>query len=159
MGRRLFEVPTLRHDTAVYLAGLIDGEGCFSIVRAFKNKASTGFSYTARLRLVLTDEKTIAWVASEWVRPYHFHYHQTNTRNQKSTYRVEIGDIEGLISLLPQIIPYMITKRAAAEAVFDFCSSRRGNWRKAPKERWYTTEEVQLYESVRLLNLRGLAAA
>ena len=150
--RKLYPIPQLEHDVAVYLAGIIDGEGCFYI-SAQKDEIK-GSHYCPQFKIVLTSEKTISWIASKLERHY-THQKGKKDKNHKDTYGVRISDHAGLVAFIEQIITFMILKKDSAQTVLDFCKSRIDTL----KEKYnpsYTVSELELYSQLKKLNRVGI---
>lgn len=155
MSRNILKIPKLEHDVLVYLAGIIDGEGCFYIAHKIKNMKKE--TYSPQFKIVLTDRKTIIWIADKLQREY-THIIGNFEKNHKDTYIVRISDREGLLSFIEQIIPYMILKQEVARNMLDFCKSRVKNWninnsRKIAST--YSNEELSMYSKIKQLNKVG----
>jgi hypothetical protein len=147
-------IPTLGRDFCIYLAGLLDGEGCFRIGRSVKHSGQSHYCYTAEVKVVLTHEGVIARVAEELHRPYS--HHASKNDKWQDTYRVAIHDCEGIVSFVEQVLPFLIVKQEAAQQVLDFCRSRiaRNSTQYNPS---YSQDEMGMFEVTRTLNLRGTA--
>lgn len=137
-------MPKLKKEVAIYLAGLIDGEGCFYI-----SKKSVPEYYQPQFKIVLVDEPTIAWVAERLNRPY---THQLSKvgKNHKDTYTIRISDRAAVLAFIPQILPYMILKRAVASNMLEFCEMRE-IYQKTDK-----TKELSMYLKNKQLNRVGI---
>lgn len=155
MSRQLIEVPELERDVAIYLAGLIDGEGCFWISRGTKhNSKYTKIYYTPEFKIVLTDEPTIAWVADVLGCTYNFQK-ANKGKNHKPTYEVRMSKVDNLIAFIPQLIPHLKVKRAVAVLLLEFCESRR----QERMERYhakYTNNEMGVFDKIKRLNRVGI---
>lgn len=154
MSRQLFKIPHLERDVAIYLAGLIDGEGCFFISKQKKHEASLGYAYSPEFKLVLTDESTIKWVADKLERGY-IHTKGNISKNQRDSYDLRITDHEGLVAFIPQILPFMKIKKEAAQTMLEFCLSRRES-RKESYNAGYKSTELSLFTQLRVLNRVGI---
>lgn len=147
-------IPKIDRDTLLYLAGLVDGEGCIRIGRARKQKNKSDYCYTAEVKVVLTHEGAIKFMADKLARPY-MHLKAREGENWKDTYRVSIHDIHGITSFLEQIIPFLIVKKQAAEVVLEFCKSRGRSWPSDNYNRAYSENELQLCTAIKEINRRG----
>ena len=155
MARHKKQVKKLDHDTAVYLAGLIDGEGCLRIGKNKKASSRGDYCYTPEVKLVLVHEPTIKYLADKLDWPYG-HTKGNPEKNHQDTYIIRIGNFEGIISFIEQILPYLITKKEAAQTVLAFAISRRDNWEVSPYNKVpYTDYEISLFDKIKQLNRVG----
>jgi hypothetical protein len=155
MSRQIFIVPELEHDNIVYMAGLIDGEGCFYIAHKIKNMLKS--TYSPQFKIVLTNQEVIVWMADKLKRSY-THILGSSDTNQHETYIVRISDRIGLIKFIEQILPYLIVKKDIAQTILDFCKSRVNNWdinnsRKMAST--YSKIELDLFNKTKTLNQVG----
>lgn len=155
MARHRKTVQKLDHDTAVYLSGLIDGEGCIRISRSFKSSSRGNYCYTPEFKIVLVHEPVIKYIAGKLDWKYG-HIKGNPNKNHQDTYIIRISNFEGLISLIEQVLPYLIVKKDAAETVLAFAISRRDNWEVSPYNKVpYTEHELSLYDKIKELNRVG----
>ncbi len=92
-----------------YLAGIIDGEGCIVATRHKRPTASW------RLQVVNTDMGLLEWcIEVTGVGSITTHTHDTNFKRNFTVYTWACYSAKAA-SVLRQIIPYMIIKRAKAE--------------------------------------------
>lgn len=155
MIRKLLQIPTLERDVAIYLAGLIDGEGCFYINRAKKHPTTLKYCYSAAFKIVLTDEKTIKRVAEKLKRSY-THVLSRKDKNHKDTYMLRISDRVGLVNFISQIISHMITKKEVAQFMLDFCKSRIRSYSGGDYHVGYNDFEISLYDKIKNSNRVGI---
>jgi len=151
--RILRDIPALDRDSLLYIAGLFDGEGCIRICRSKKHKGDDKWCYTPDVKIVLTHEKAIAFIAEKLARPYWHRAHQRS--NCKDGYGLQISDVRGVIAFIEQIAPFLIVKKEAAETVLRFCRSRTQQ-RKTKYNIGYTEEEITLSSTLSILNRKGL---
>lgn len=155
MSRQLAPIPKLKKEVAIYLAGLIDGEGCFFMSSSAKHsRYSTKTYHTPEFKIVLTDEATIAWIAEELNLTYG-HTKGRTDKNHKDTYEVRIAKVDNLIAFIPQILPHLKVKRAVALLHLEFCESRKEQ-RSMSYHAKYTDHELSLVNGIRLLNRVGI---
>jgi len=145
------DVPLLERETAIYLAGLFDGEGCFMIsTTVFRGKPT----YNASVRLAMSDRPIMEWLAETLDRPLRIHGLGRNaSHNAREIYRVVVQNVTGIISLVEQLLPFLRVKKAAAQTLLAYCHSRKEQYRAADKG--YTASEIGLYLSLKTLNRVG----
>lgn len=148
------KVPILDRDACIYLAGLFDGEGCFMIKFA---SYRGGEQFSGCIRIAMTCLSTIEWVAEKLGKKVQKHSQgKIPSTKWKPVHRVQIANIEGIISFIEQIYPFMITKKEAAKVLLSFCYSRR-EIRGVRKP--YTPKEREFFSAIRQLNRVGLVDA
>lgn len=111
-----------------YLAGLIDGEGSVSIIRATTPNARHGISHQLRIMVFNTDFKMISWV-KKTVGYRYISYRKQQSERHKPSYAYSVT-AQKAIEVLRAVYPYMITKRAQAEVAFMFSSTIKNVGRK-----------------------------
>lgn len=157
MSRQFSDVPKLDKYVAVYLAGLIDGEASFWMGKSYKQEMANNYAYSASFKLVLVHEPTIKWVSERLNIGYR---RQTGnpSKNHQDTYEIRTGQVDFIVKFIPQILPYMITKREVASTILEYCLSRqisRGIKYNAP----YTEDQLGLYHKIKQLNRVGRPVA
>ena len=96
--------------TIAWLAGLLEGEGCFR------------FSRTPHIILQMTDEDIIRRVAGLWNK--HYRANLARTPNRKRVFTVEVFATDAL-AVMGQIFPYMGERRKAKIAEVRFAALAR----------------------------------
>lgn len=150
-------VRTMTHDECVYLAGLFDGEGTFMInAHAFKGQ----HKYSAKVRLALSHKPAVEWVAKAIGVNVAPHGLGRNNTKSRPMFRVAVENVEGIISLINQILPFLIVKREPAEVLLAFCRARlqSGYFTKSRTRSGYSPDEIALHGRLRDLNRVGVDA-
>ena len=157
MSRQFLSINKVDRDSAIYLAGLIDGEGCFFVSSYIKNKGPyASRCYTPEFKISMTNEDTIAWVAEKLGVKYS-HVLANPGKNHKDTYEIRMGSTQNIIELIPQILPFMITKKETAQVMLDFCSSRLINRKKfSYNKASYSPTEIGYFHKIKELNSVGI---
>jgi hypothetical protein len=109
------------------------------------------------IRLAMTHRPTIEWIASKLGRPVECHGAGHRTKKWKPCWRVSIGNVAGMISLIEQILPFLITKKEVASVLLEFCYLRQGSKGKDNRQGYgeYGETEFALRDRVWALNGRG----
>lgn len=128
------ELTTEKKLDLAWLAGLIDGEGAFSLVYRFKNyakKYSDGRVYSGietSLRITMTDfssmykaKQILSWV---FERDYPISITTRLTSYNKDVFYLSINGLKKLRVILPLLIPYLQGKRKEAELLLEYFSVR-----------------------------------
>lgn len=113
-----------------YLAGIIDGEGCFTIEICPPTSYRKGTLFTCRLTITNTDERLLKWL-SEKVGGKIFKRKLINGRKQCYSWRIYASVIDQII---PCVIPYLITKKDEAKVIMKFRKSFTGRSTKNTKQ-------------------------
>jgi len=122
-----------------YLAGLVDGEGCFSI---WRRNGTTGIE----LRVSSSDPRVMEWLRARFGGAADRHTPQSSKHKWMWVWRPRVKELD---ALLPRLIPYLIIKRDQAEIALSFrrlMSAGRGQ---------NVAERERLKEQMHVLNRRG----
>jgi hypothetical protein len=127
----------------IYLAGIMDGEGCFYISKEFRH----------RMYVVNTDERIIRWLKTNFGG---FVYSRISKKNPhwKRKYEWVITKPE-VRDICTAIIPYLVGKREQAELMVKFRDSftlKCGNGQKIPEDIF--AFRTQCFEELKKLNHR-----
>jgi hypothetical protein len=134
-----------------YLAGIIDGEGCFGLYRTF-NKAKDQEMIRAFITVVNTNlaiiEKVMRILKSLDIE---FGVIHIKPRNGvcKQSYQIVIRKRNAINRFISLISPFMASKKQQGEILVKFCSR--------PKNSHYTSEEFSLVDLSHKLNRKGCA--
>lgn len=114
-----------------YVAGLFDGEGCISLIKA-NRKNSSLHSYSVRVVIAMTNKPIIKLLHSQFGGIYtERNGNDTSTRNSFSL----LWSNNKAKPILEQLLPHLILKRSEAEIALNFINelSQVGTsfWRKA----------------------------
>jgi hypothetical protein len=105
-----------------YLAGIIDGEGCFTIEINPPTSYRKGTLYTCRLTITNTDVRLLKWL-TEKVGGTIFTRKLIQGRKQCYSWRCYATILDYII---PKIIPYLICKKDEAEVILKFRATFTG---------------------------------
>jgi len=120
---------TLRAEDAAYIAGLLDGEGCFGIFKRTARKPLVSDQYSIHIAICITDPYIIPWLAEVtgcgWTAS-----HDGSNIKHKAVYTWHCASTAAA-TLAEQILPYLRIKREQAKLLID--THRRvqepGDWR------------------------------
>jgi predicted transcriptional regulator len=107
--------------TEEYLAGLLDGEGYFGLMkRGGTNHGYQRKSYQPAIKMAFTDKDAeILYFLKD---KYGGYINKSKAKgNKKSSTQWEIKGKIHLKNFLPSIIPYLILKKKQAELLLEFC--------------------------------------
>lgn len=105
-----------------YLAGLIDGEGCFALWKYYNSK-TTNWQYSFRLCVTNTDLTLMKWLIQHVGGRYYGKYAETDKHKARYEWRPSGKNNHEKIVLA--ILPYLVIKRQQAEVFLRFLRAER----------------------------------
>lgn len=150
-------IPPIAEDRgwAMWLAALIDGEGCLSVKvwRGHRRNDGTlgNAAYRPRITIHMASRRVIDRAA--WAIGGSQRVHRTpRPGNWRTTYRVEwFGD--DAVSVLTCVLPHLIEKQGQALLLMALATSSTGTGKTRTAEE--VAYQASLYEAVKKLNQRG----
>ena len=132
-----------------WLAGFIDGEGCFSILCS---RARRYPHLSVQARIVMSAK--LAYAETERILKaeglaYHIAVHGASKIGSKPTWHFTISGMKRLMKFCPAIHPFLRVKQHECRELMQFIESRFSRGRRAP----YSDFEVDCY--IRLRDLHG----
>lgn len=135
------------------VAGILEGEGTFSIAKARdKRRSSDYFNFHACVVIANSNIKLLEFCKSviggriyEKVEPhgtYPFH---------KKVFDLRLGGLTRIANELQNLIPFLITKSMEAELLKEFCLSRIEN----RSNNGYSKRELEIYSILCSLHSKG----
>lgn len=97
----------------IYFAGLFDGEGCIA-----KNSKLRQIIY---LQVVMVDRIIIDWLLNKFGGCYYLFNKRNRGINEKPTHHWKLTNVDKIIPLLENIIPYLILKKNRAILALQLC--------------------------------------
>ena len=137
------DINNLSKEDASYIAGLIDGEGCLSLLSQ-EYGSHEGMSITPSIQVAMASEKTIDYLVKKTgldKKSERFH----EKENLKNQWVYRLHSRKDVLSLLTQISPYLIEKKDQADKIIEYCKNRKDN-------KPYTQHEKKLVRDVKGLN-------
>lgn len=154
-------IPRLTSYQVGYIAGFMDGEGTFAII---KNKYRSEANYFPYITVTNTKKRPLEQIA-DWLKMgYVSIRHERHPRNHSDTYTLRIQRIVDVRALVEFLKPYLIIKKEQAELVQELASIKankkitilRGkHGRVLGTLRRSLPREEEIYNEVRTLNKRG----
>lgn len=139
-----------------YLAGIIDGEGCF-FIGLFRTKATHDLlNYHTYIKISNTDQNLMKWIKEKANSTNNTQHRCTRiSLKERDIYNAQIGG-QTLDELLPKIYPYLIVKRKQCEVMMRMRSTFVYKRRLQKKEISHETHDIryQCYLEMRSLNSR-----
>jgi hypothetical protein len=146
-----------------YLAGLFDGEGTFCICRQPSTKSKDGHSnvyHHPKVRIGMSCKDTIKMVHESFKLGS---FYDEGVRKDRPTYKImyrwEVGSRKDCVEVIEKLLPYLKTKKPAAELVLKFCKE----WKEAMVRYYRQDSEIlqqreDLFQQVKEFNRTGAPA-
>ena len=138
---------------AAYIAGLVDGEGCLSIVRQKNSNCRGGFAYRCGFRIASSNQSIMEWL-SDTIGAGCVKSHQPKMRNSKRQWSLDLWS-DDAAALTTRLLPFLRIKRPNAELLLAFqnaLTQRVG----VPLTDPEIAFRDECYHKSRALNQRGL---
>jgi hypothetical protein len=129
-----------------YMAGILEGEGCFAIGRSFNNRADgttdlSCYRYQAKICITNTNEKLFKWVVKHFGGSYRFRQNGGNIENSGRIGEWAFtGGNKAMEKFLLSLLPYFVMKDDQAKILLKFV---RLHLQKAPEERERLYQELK----------------
>ena len=123
-----------------YLAGLLDGEGCFTIAGSWKKVKNEKFYFHMNLLISLYNNnlEIMHWLIKHFGGTYYVH-HPSKKPNHKIGYSWHPKGARNKELLILGILPYMVIKKRQAQIALDYIRLEGKN----PEKRLEMREEIQ----------------
>lgn len=116
-------VGSISRDEAIWLASIIDGEGCLQF-RLRSKKEKRQMRKTLAIEIGNSSPYLIRRISEIWVKMgFHFFYCYTKTY-KKDYMRILVGSQRGCQKVLTAILPHLVAKKEQATLILDYL-----NWR------------------------------
>jgi hypothetical protein len=140
---------------AAYIAGLVDGEGCLTIILQ-PRRAHGPTLINPNLALVIANTYKAALIWTQQRIPHSRIHQAKDARRKTPCWRLVLENNEILLTLLQHIRPYLHIKHAQADLAITYLQSRRQTRQAQPARLLgYTPEELVLLFQLRLLNQKA----
>lgn len=143
---------SISSETAAYVAGLIDGEGCVSLVKV-KHKSVRGHALRAHIAIAICDTFLVELAQEIGVGRYYLRGGNRNPK-WKPIYVWHLGP-NACRALLPVIIPHLRLKKRQGQLLLRYLRiARLKNNRSGVEPRRLVLQEA-IYQRIKELNRRG----
>lgn len=105
----------LQATDAAYIAGILDGEGCFMLGRHKSDQNPMGFAFRTRVELVMCELNVIQHIANLTGR----NISSKRLRSGRIAHKVQWTNANA-VALVRKVIPFLVGKRAQAELILQF---------------------------------------
>jgi len=148
--------PDILQQNSQYIAGLMDGEGSFSIISNPKR-----LYFRPLLALAMNHEETIKFVADKFgvdskpiLRKRKSHVEGEAGTTAKTTYVTRVFVEDDIVKVLTTLLPSLITKKRQAQLILEFIRTKQQfSGTKARRDLLLKLGEI--YVQVRRLNPKG----
>ena len=114
-----------------YAAGIIDGDGCFTITESKGN-------CSVKIAVEMTDKTVPHWFKEN----FEGHVYKRQAKNaREESFQWVLASIAAVCTTTQALLPYLKTKRLAALLVIDFCANFSGS---SKEERARYVEYMQI---------------
>ena len=136
-----------------YLAGLIDGDGCFYIGNVKQGKYGNGLQWHSMLKITSCDEILILWLENIFGGQKDSRYRWTSKKKfTRPVYNWQATG-EMLDYILPQVLPFLIIKKQHCEVMINYrLTSKNIGSKRLPPE--INKRRLELMNQIRNLNSR-----
>jgi len=139
-----------------YLAGIIDGEGCF-FIGLFRTKATHDLlNYHTYIKISNTDKDLMDWVKEKAQATNNQQERKTRVSlKERTIYNAQIGGAV-LDAIMPKIYPYLIVKKRQCEIMMKMRNTFTPHRRLQKKEISHEIHDIryQCYLELRSINSR-----
>jgi len=141
--------------TKQYIAGFVDGEGYFGIVRKTHKECTDGFYYTPVLKITqVTKNDEVLKKIKEFIGYGNFSFDKRNINpNGADKSNLEIRGMKRVLPVAKILLPELIVKAKQAQLVIDFCELGEADTNLTKKE--ISQKREKLYRQIKQLNRRG----
>lgn len=143
----------MRVEVKAYIAGIMDGEGCFQIRRAKDKNMVNGYRFSLGFRITSTNKEVLEFVKYYFGGNIGEHKLNNNKGKWKKAWRYDIT-CKKAFNLLQNIYPYLIIKEKQANVMVKFQKTITNNTKPIPEELWEKRKNLKL--EINKLNKRGL---
>jgi hypothetical protein len=135
-----------------YLAGLIDGEGTITV---YKHQQHMRPTFQLKPRLIVSN--THQGVLNELVLRHggYSRPHRKAQGQRSASFQWRVFAAEEIHPIIQGVMPYLLIKRHHADLITEFIESRRLARGRSKYEKGYTPREMDIYQEMSILNLRG----
>jgi len=120
-------VGSISRDEAIWLASIIDGEGCIHF-RLRSKKEPRKVKKTLAIEVGNSCPYLIKRVSEIWVKMGFSFFYVYQKTNRKDYMRILVGSQRGCQKVLTAVLPYLIAKREQATLVLNYLNWRLGSF-------------------------------
>ena len=110
-----------------YIAGIMDADGCFMIIRQKRGRVSLkigefSLAHMAALKIAMIEEEAVSFITNEMgYGQYRLESARKSRSKSKPIYHWYLRERSKVIEFLINVIPHLRVKKNRAEFLLDFC--------------------------------------
>jgi len=135
----------------IWLAGIIDGEGCVTIGIDRKQFFRTIITITNNNPYLIQE---VSKIFSELNIKFFYLLKKRNNPIHKKTLVIRVIGLGSCKKLLQEILPFLIGKREQAEKMLEYINLRKDRMKEKGSHNPYSEQELQLIKEIKGLNHR-----
>ena len=135
----------------IYLAGILDGEGWFSIQRTRRKNGDWNASYMANIGIANTDIRLMKWLQDNFGGKVAVRKHRDTDIGTKQRYEWRLNSTESK-SLIPKVISYLLLKKEQAKILLELGELHSVSFRRRGVPSEIRVKREKLYLKLRKLN-------
>lgn len=116
MPRTTYIPVTPSKEAIIYLAGIVDGEGCLCISK-HKSNHNRGYNHQARLEISNTDKRLLEWIKERFGGRVAVYSHAQQPKNSRQTSYRWICEGKRLTHICELIYPFSVIKKEQIEII------------------------------------------
>jgi len=140
-----------------YIAGFVDGEGYFGIIKKTSKVCTQGYYYTPVLKIAqVCKNDEVLKAIKEFIGYGNLEFRKSSKYNVADSSALEFRGMKRVIPIIDKLLPYLIVKKKQAELLKEFSKikiGRSGYSHDIETDR----KRTEIYHKVKFLNKRGLA--
>ncbi|HDO20099.1 MAG TPA: hypothetical protein ENG81_01050 [Candidatus Bathyarchaeota archaeon] len=140
-----------------YIAGFVDGEGYFGLIKKSSKVCTRGYYYTPVLKIAQACKNDgVLRAIKEFIGYGNLEFRKSLKPNISDSSSLEFRGMKRVVPIIDKLLPYLIVKKKQAELLKEFSKIKIGRTGYS-----YDIEtdrkRTEIYHKVRFLNKRGLA--
>jgi hypothetical protein len=140
-----------------YIAGFIDGEGYFGVIKKSSKVCTRGYYYVPVLKVAqVCKNDEVLKAIKEFIGYGNIERRKSFAKNTSDSSCLEFRGMKRVIPIIDKLLPYLIVKKKQAELLKEFAKIKIG---KVGYSHDIETDRkrTEIYCKVKLLNKTGLA--
>lgn len=142
-------IPEKLADESPYIAGLMDGEGCFRLQKLSGKK----IRFRPLIQLAMTDEPTVAYIGNIFGVNYQLVKRKNKKKYHKKVYRLLVTTEAEMNQIAKALVVHSITKKRQMEIMINFFELEAT--KEEANQQEVLQKEIELYIENSQLNQRG----
>jgi hypothetical protein len=140
-----------------YIAGFVDGEGYFGLIKKSSKVCTKGYYYTPVLKIAQVSRNDgVLRAIKEFIGHGNLELRKALQANASDSTSLEFRGMKRVIPIIDKLLPYLMVKKKQAELLKEFSEIKivqSGYSHDMETDR----KRTEIYHKIKLLNKRGLA--